>query len=106
MDKLRLSFSLQTTLQLSSTRLTLFSSIVMVYYICLSFIYFIVIIVSFNFNIVKRMNFIMRSGVIWKGDKLIDGVRQTLDVLRSKVSQTPSFHLPNISLIFLFFILF
>lgn len=52
------------------------------------------------------MNFIMRSGVIWKGDKLIDGVPQTLDVLRSKVSQTPSFHLPNVSLIFLFFIMF
>jgi ribonucleotide monophosphatase NagD (HAD superfamily) len=26
-----------------------------------------------------------RVGVIWKGDKLIDGVPETLDLLRSKV---------------------
>jgi hypothetical protein len=27
-----------------------------------------------------------RAGVIWKGDKLIDGVPETLDLLRAKVS--------------------
>lgn len=27
----------------------------------------------------------MLAGVIWKGDKLIDGVPETLDMLRAKV---------------------
>ena len=27
----------------------------------------------------------LTAGVIWKGDKLIDGVPETLDMLRSKV---------------------
>jgi hypothetical protein len=30
-----------------------------------------------------------RAGVIWKGDKLIDGVPETLDLLRSKARPEP-----------------
>lgn len=31
----------------------------------------------------------INAGVIWKGDKLIDGVPETLDLLRSKVVYQP-----------------
>lgn len=38
-------------------------------------------------NLIKDLYFIYYwfAGVIWKGDKLIDGVPETLDMLRSKV---------------------
>jgi phosphoglycolate phosphatase len=43
--------------------------------------------VAFRLN--SRVLFVCRAGVIWKGDKLIDGVPETLDLLRSKVRPKP-----------------
>lgn len=38
-----------------------------------------------NDDIAKAHILRLIAGVIWKGDKLIDGVPETLDMLRSKV---------------------
>jgi hypothetical protein len=45
-----------------------------------------------------RLLCVCRAGVIWKGDKLIDGVPETLDLLRSKVRpKTPMLGTPMLS---------
>ena len=79
--RMLLCHSLLRILVISSTRLKLFSSIAMVIF------HHSPIQSSFCFSqlfLNLRISY-MLPGVIWKGDKLIDGVSQTLDMLRSKV---------------------
>lgn len=54
-------------------------------------LYHVILVKDFCFFIFRNFSFYPFVGVIWKGEKLIDGVPETLDLLRSHVFPVLSF---------------